>query len=76
MVRHGSAGTSLGILPYFVAPFRLAVKSEASPPQLANCLISTEAGKPAHQDTLTGMWTSPLAGEAVRNAGGSSSPCS
>lgn len=54
----------------------LAVKDKTSLPQLPNHLVSAEASESSHQEILTGMRTSPLAGAAARNAGGSSSPCS
>ena len=55
---------------------RLAVEDEPRPPQLAENTVGTEAREPTHQDTLTGMRTSPPGGTAARSAGGRASPCS
>lgn len=76
MTRNSSASPSLWVPPDFMAPLCLAVKDKPSSPQLPDYFVGTEASKPCHQDTLTGIRNSPLAGAAACNDGGSSSPCS
>ena len=61
---------------FLMAPLPLPVEDEPGAPQLADNVISLEAGEPAHQGSVTGMRTSPLAAGMSRSAGGNSPPCS
>ena len=76
MTGHSSTGSGLWIPPDFMAAFGVTVKDETGSTQLPNYLIRCEAGEPWHQDTLTGMRTSTVAGAEVCNEDGRGSPCS